>query len=507
MNSNLVDRSFYLTSIFADMKSDHSWTTNEEKMTLLVFEKLSEFRMFFKKHEDFEILRLEIQKNIKHVPLKYTLSKEDFRIITGVKPEHLAREIKKTAKGLLSKYVMTPHPLRPGDDKAFKGFTWFTDIEYLNNSNDIIIKINESAIDRLVAFVHYTEINFKNLINVKNHNAIKMYIAIKIILDSSKKQTKELEMSVQDLKYRIGLQNKYINYTEFKKFVIEVIKKEINAFTDINLDYEFIKVGRSFSKIKFIFDYKPEYLEQKSKAKAKQLKEPTIIENTATDDYDSPFEQILIGWNIRAKKVGEIEERYSLDAIQSAIDKTLEKERAGEIKITKAAIFLGILENKQLASEEQFERAKKELEHQKDKNIREKISAEYDMLSSFILSNQDIIQSALTANTKYLPITDKDAIPVFIKLKNIDADKFRAYTVPILSFYHFESNSNVPSILSDIVDRSYYIEIDEYNDDMSIVQAYKKALDKIKEDEYITSDQKDILRKEVHETINVLLGL
>ena len=41
---------------------------------------------------------------------------------------------------------------------------------------------------------------------------------------------------------------------------------------------------------------------------------------------------------------------------------------------------------------------------------------------------------------------------------------------------------------------------------MAIVQSYKKALDKIKEDEYITDEQKDILRKEVQETINLLLG-
>ena len=42
---------------------------------------------------------------------------------------------------------------------------------------------------------------------------------------------------------------------------------------------------------------------------------------------------------------------------------------------------------------------------------------------------------------------------------------------------------------------------------MAIVQAYKKALDKIKEDKYITDDQKDTLRKEVQESINILLGL
>ena len=221
------------------------------------------------------------------------------------------------------------------------------------------------------------------------------------------------------------------------------------------------------------------------------------------DDHDSPFEHTLTGWGIRAKRVGEIEETYSLDVIQSAIDLTLEKEAAGDIKTTKAAIFLGILENKQLASDEQFERAKDDLKREQEKKLREKISADYDKHTSFILSNQDIIKSALTANIKHFPIIDKDARTIFKKLKSIDADKYRAYTTPILSFYHFDSNLNISCTLSNIVDRSQYVKIKKYKDDIAIVNAYKKALNKIKADEYLTGEQKDILRKEVNQLINI----
>ena len=314
---------------------------------------------------------------------------------------------------------------------------------------------------------------------------------------------KNLLIILSEFKERLGLSNKYEKIAHFKEYVLEVIKKEINKYTDINLDYELIKEGRSFTKIKFNFDYKPEYLEQKNKLNATNIQTPKIIESKDIDDHDSPFERILVGWNIRAKKVGEIEETYSLDVIQSAIDLTLEKEAAGDIKTTKAAIFLGILENKQLASDEQFERAKDNLKREQEKKLREKISADYDNLSSFILSNQDIIKSTLTANIKYFPIIDKDAIPVFKKLKSIDADRYRAYSTPILSFYHFDNNLNISCTLSNIVDRSQYVKIKKYKDDIAVVKAYKKALDKIKADEYLTGEQKDILRKEVNQLINI----
>ena len=57
------------------------------------------------------------------------------------------------------------------------------------------------------------------------------------------------------------------------------------------------------------------------------------------------------------------------------------------------------------------------------------------------------------------------------------------------------------------MDRSQYIKIETYTDDMAIVQAYKKSLDKIKENEYITDEQKNILRKEVQDTINIIIGI
>ena len=40
---------------------------------------------------------------------------------------------------------------------------------------------------------------------------------------------------------------------------------------------------------------------------------------------------------------------------------------------------------------------------------------------------------------------------------------------------------------------------------MAIVQAYQKAVEKIKTDEYLTDNQKEVLRKESQDTINILL--
>lgn len=501
--NDIVNKTFYLTGLFSHIKTDHKWTTNETKMVLLLFQELSKHRLYIPDFDKMENGYELLIKNISNVPLNYTFTKKMFQDITEVKTPHLSREIKKTIKGLLSKVIIMPSPIEKHSSASLRGSTWFSKIDYLDGKGIIDIEINKYSIEKLVAISSYSKIKFEDIVKIQNHNAIYSYIFFKILRDYHKYN--ELEISITDFKEKLGLQDKYKITKTFKDKVLDIISKEITDHSDIFLKYNLIKEGKGYTKILFTFDYKPEYLKEKSKLKKEASNENDSIE-IKEENNASPFEAILISWNIRAKKVVEIEENYSLDVIQSAIDKTLEKEKAGEIKTTKASIFLGILENKQLASDEQFERAKRELEQQQEKKLREKISAEYDKHSSFILSNQDIIQSALTANTKHFPITDRDAISIFNKLKKIDADKFRAYTVPLLSFYHFETNSNVPSPLSDILDRSQYIEIEEYKNDMEIIQAYKKAIDKIKEDEYITSKQQEILKKEAQEAINLLLG-
>ncbi|KFJ70266.1 replication initiation protein [Francisella tularensis] len=500
MKNNIVDRSFYLTSIFADMKSDHTWTTNEEKLTFLVFEKLSDHRMFFKKDDSFDDLLDEIRKNIKNVPLQYTLSKEDFRLITGIKKEHLAREIKKTAKGLLSKYVMTPHPLNPKDEKSFKGFTWFTDIEYINSSNHITIKINESAIDRLIAFVHYTEINFKNLINVKNHNAIKTYIAVKIILDSSRKQTKILDMEISEFKSKIGLKDKYRNHSEFKKYVLDVIKREVNDFTDINLDYELVKEGRSFSRIRLIFDYKDQYIEQKTNLLSEKVfdKDIKLDDNIKNKPLPSGIEAILVSWGIKKEPtIKEWSIEYSHEAFQKSIDITLDAISKGSIKKSPAAYFKGVLENKKWEEKYLLEKQKEEVEKEQKRNEKVIKDKEYDNLCSFIFSNENAIASAITTHTKCLPITDHEVKSIFEEIKKIDADKYRGYETEVISFYHFEAGKKAPLSLSEVVDWANIIKVNNYKNDLETIEAYKQAYEKLKGLIIFQMNKKNSLKKKL----------
>ncbi|MBK2044396.1 replication initiation protein [Allofrancisella guangzhouensis] len=437
MENKLVSKSFYLTSLFADIKSDHTWTTYEAKLAMLLISQLNKYKLYLPDLEDTDV-KIELDKIIKEVPQEYTFHRSKFIEITGVANSVVSREIKKVVKGLLSKTMIMPHPLEDKDSMSVYGITWFSKIEYSNKTGNIKVRVNEEAILRLIAFAKYSKISFDSIIKIQNHNSIYSYLFFKILRDSS--NYKELNIDIHEFKEKIGLKNKYKEIKHLKIYVLEVIKKDINSFTEISLDYELIKEGRAFTKIKFTFDYKPEHLEQKTKSTNKPSKEPQIIDSF-NEVSDSPFEHVLTGWGIRAKKVVEIEETYSLDVIQSAIDLTLEKEAAGEITKTKAAMFLGILENQQNASEEIFAREKQKLIEQQEKEYQKQLASEYDAIQKFINDNEDELSKYLSAKSLNIEYPLNDSIREQVSnLACVDAEKFKAFRpkLPVLHEGYFD---------------------------------------------------------------------
>jgi len=162
-----------------------------------------------------------------------------------------------------------------------------------------------------------------------------------------------------------------------------VISKEINSFTELNFSYELIKESRSFNKIRFDFDYKD-----------KPLITNQIDDNHNSNNFfglnildigeDSYSEAILTSWGIRAKKVVEIEESYSIDAINQAIEVTKQAIEDKTIKYTPAAFFIGTLENKELESQVEVERQQELIREQQEKEKKALLLAEYKAIEKFI---------------------------------------------------------------------------------------------------------------------------
>jgi len=75
-------------------------------------------------------------------------------------------------------------------------------------------------------------------------------------------------ITLEDLNTRLETPDSLKTYSNFKARVLETAKKEINEFTELNIEYKAIKIGRSVNDIKFSIKRKVEKVNTNSSSKA-----------------------------------------------------------------------------------------------------------------------------------------------------------------------------------------------------------------------------------------------
>ena len=93
----------------------------------------------------------------------------------------------------------------------------------------------------------FTKFNIQNIKPLTSIYAIRIYELCKRFFANSSTQ----EIEIEELKKILRIESKYRQISDFKKRVLETAKKQINKNTDINIDYELIKEGKKYTKIRF----------------------------------------------------------------------------------------------------------------------------------------------------------------------------------------------------------------------------------------------------------------
>ena len=65
---DIVEKTFNLTSVFADIKSEHNWTTNEIKVVLMILEDISRNAIYLKDFDESDYQDI-VDEAIKKVPI------------------------------------------------------------------------------------------------------------------------------------------------------------------------------------------------------------------------------------------------------------------------------------------------------------------------------------------------------------------------------------------------------------------------------------------------------
>lgn len=124
---------------------------------------------------------------------------------------------------------------------------WIEKAKINKRSGKILIRLDEDLKPYLIMLSqNYTKIPLHDIIRMKSKYGIMLYELLRSYSFTGMK----VVFSIQDLKERLDCID-YTNFTNFRKRVIEPALKDINKYSELFVDVEYHKTGRTFTEAEF----------------------------------------------------------------------------------------------------------------------------------------------------------------------------------------------------------------------------------------------------------------
>ena len=241
--------------------------------------------------------------------MEYNIHVQDIEAITGRKWN--LKQLREATESIGSRMfeIETPERIRQ---------IWlFSNVDYILGTGSFTVGINPKASPYFFDLKNnFTALQLKSVLNCSSKYAKRLYaIACQWRSVGSKR------FEIEELKKMLGLIDKkgneqFVEITAFKKFVLEIAKKQINENTDIEIDFELKKRGRSFhwitlhinsqkfKQLEIEFDKSIDIQKFKSKLMAYGFNEEQA-ELIATQEKEKDFDILITELNekVRTRKL------------------------------------------------------------------------------------------------------------------------------------------------------------------------------------------------------------
>lgn len=139
----------------------------------------------------------------------------------------------------------------PNDEKGWIKLHFLNRAEYRNGI--ISIKPEKEMLPFYTRITRdYTPLEMFTIMSFKSIYSIRVYILIK----QYKTYKPFRQFTLESFKEQLGIKNKYDTIQDLKKRVLEPAKEELNSLlVGINFQYELLKLGKSYTDIKFSFNF------------------------------------------------------------------------------------------------------------------------------------------------------------------------------------------------------------------------------------------------------------
>ncbi len=175
----------------------------------------------------------------------------DFKSELGIKSKD-SSTIENIFSGLLS-YKVEYNFLKKDKNKIWGIFHLLSEIEVDTGKNRIRFNFPKKLKEILLNPDMYTELDLYVIKGLKSKYSIVLYELLK----DFKKEGKDPILDMTRLRTLLGIEkSKYSMMSMFRLRVLDKAKEEINKKTDLKIDYELIRSGKRFEKIKYIVQEK-----------------------------------------------------------------------------------------------------------------------------------------------------------------------------------------------------------------------------------------------------------
>lgn len=131
---------------------------------------------------------------------------------------------------------------------------WLAKVTTNKRSGIAKIKIDEDLVPYLFDLgQRFTQYQLYNILAMKSAFSVRMYELLK-----SYAFQKSKTFDIDELKLLLSVENvkSYVNFKDFRRYVLEKAQEEINELTDITISFKAVTKGRKVIKVQFMIDSK-----------------------------------------------------------------------------------------------------------------------------------------------------------------------------------------------------------------------------------------------------------
>lgn len=222
----------------------------------------------------------------------YTIIVSDLLKECGVTSNNWHSQLKQEVKILSKKSIEIPRE----NKKDFLYTSLFSSLEYKSRSGILEVSFDPKLKPYLLQVKgNFTTYALKYVIQMKSPYSIRMYELLKQYATFGRRKFK-----IDFLRKVFSLEDKYPDFYDFKRRVLEKAKKDCEKYSDLTFTYKVIKQGRQPVEIDCIIQMK--------KVLSEEAAEDTQLTSIRVNHSD--FVQELLDANLSEERVSEVLDKY-----------------------------------------------------------------------------------------------------------------------------------------------------------------------------------------------------